>query len=83
MNEQQGKEKNTELYKQAKGQELNNPMINSRDTKDLSALLSHNPSPFIKDLLRQTSYRKIWLGIEKGYRVFFVNDETVAKFSDM
>ena len=31
-------------------------MIYSGDTKDLSALLSHNPSPAIKDLLQ----KKLW-----------------------
>ena len=50
MNEQQGKGKNEELYEQqGKGKALNNPMIYIGDTKDLSALLSHNPSPAIKD----------------------------------
>ena len=52
MNEQQGKGKNQELYEKEKGQQLNNPMIYSGDTKDLSALLSHNPNPAINDLLQ-------------------------------
>ena len=52
LNDQQGIGKNEELYQQPeKGKELNNPMIYSGDTIDLSALLSHNPSPAIKDLL--------------------------------
>ena len=37
---EQGKGKNEELSEQLKGQELNNPMIYSGDTKDLSLLLS-------------------------------------------
>ena len=51
------KEKNDELYEQqVKGQELSNPMSYSGDTKDLFRLLSHNPSPAIKDLLQT----KLW-----------------------
>ena len=34
-------------------------MINSGDSKDLSALLSHNPSPAIKDLLQ----KKLWTNV--------------------
>ena len=61
MNEQQGKGKNEELYEQPeKGKELNNPMIYSNDTKELSALLSHNPSPAIKDLLQ----KMLWTNID-------------------
>ena len=56
LNEQQGKGKNEELSEQGKCQELNNPMIYSGDNKDLFALLSHNPSPAIKDLLQ----KKLW-----------------------
>ena len=56
LNDQQGKGKNDKLDEQGKGKELNNPMIYSGDTKDLSALLSHNPSPAIKDLLQ----KKLW-----------------------
>ena len=56
LNEQHGKGKNEELYEQqeqqGKSKELNNSMIYSGDTKDLSALLSHNPSP-IKDYLQK------------------------------
>ena len=49
---QQRKEKNKDMYEQqGKGQELNNRMIYSGDTKNLSALLSYNPSFAIKDLL--------------------------------
>ena len=44
-----------------KRKELNNPIIYSGDTKDLSVLLSHNPSPVIKDLL-QKSYGQKWFG---------------------
>ena len=63
LNKQQGTGRNKELYEQQGGllnspprvkyQDLNNPMIYSGDTKDLSALLSHNPSPAIKDLLQK------------------------------
>ena len=56
LNEQQGKGKNEELDDQGTGKELNNPMIYSNDTKDLSALLSHNPSSVIKNLLQ----KKVW-----------------------
>ena len=60
LNELQGKGKNEELYEALeKGKELNNPMIYSGDTKDLSALLSHNPSPAINDLLQ----KKLWTNI--------------------
>ena len=38
---------------QGKNQELNNPMIYSEDTKDLSVLLSHNLSPAFKKLLQK------------------------------
>ena len=65
MNEQQGKGKNEELYEQqgllnsplnVKNNKLNNPMIYSGDTIDLSALLSYNPNHAIKDLLQ----KKLW-----------------------
>ena len=39
-------------------------MINSEDTKDLSALLSHNPSPIIKDLLQKKVMDKYGLGLK-------------------
>ena len=45
--------------------ELNNPMIYSGDTKDLFALLSHNPSPAIKDLLHKKVMDKYGLGLKK------------------
>ena len=46
---------------------INNPMISSdkvqasysNDTKDLSALLSKNPNPAIKELLQQ----KLWINM--------------------
>ena len=78
MNEQQGKGKNEELYEQqVKGKELNNPMIYSGDTNDLSALLSHNFSPAIKDLLQNKVIDKYGLGLKKDTE-FIVDDETVA-----
>ena len=50
LNKHQGKRKKEELYELLlKYKELNNPMIYSGYTKDLSALLSHNPSPAFKD----------------------------------
>ena len=60
--EQQGKGRNEELYEQQeKFEELNNPMIYSGDTKDLSALLSHNCSSAIKDLLHKTLWTNmVW-----------------------
>ena len=57
-------------------------MIYSGDTKDISALLSHNPSPAIKDLLQKKVMDKYGLGLKKDTE-FVVNDETVARFSDM
>ena len=50
LNKHQGKRKKEELYELLlKYKELNNTMIYSGYTKDLSALLSHNPSPAFKD----------------------------------
>ena len=69
LNEQQGKGKTEELYEQGKIIELNDLMIYNVDTKDLSALLSHNPCSAIKDLLQKTSYGQIWFGIKKRYRI--------------
>ena len=66
LNKQHDKGKNEELYEQqGKGQELNDPMIYSGDNKDLSALLSHNPSPAIKDLLQKTVMDKYGMGLTK------------------
>ena len=81
--EQQGKRKNDELYEQqAKGKKLNNPMIYSGDTTDLFTLLSHNPSPAIKDLLQKEVIDKYGLGLKKDTE-FVVNDETVAQYSNI
>ena len=82
MNDQQGKGKNEELSEQVKGQELNNPMIYSGDTKDLFALLSHNPSPAIKDLLQKKVMDKYGMGLNKDTE-FVVDDETVARYSNI
>ena len=83
LRQQQGTKQNKELYdQQGKGQELNNLMINSEDTKDLSALLSHNPSPIIKDLLQKKVMDKYGLGLKQDTD-FVVNNEIVAKFLDM
>ena len=43
---------------------INNPMIYSGDTKDLSALLSKNPNPAIKELLQKTVMDKYGLGLK-------------------
>ena len=43
-------------------------MIYSGATKNLSALLSHNPIPAINDLL-QTNVMDKWFGIKQRYRV--------------
>ena len=61
---------------------INNPMIYSGDTKDLSALLSKNPNPAIKELLQKKVMDKYGLGL-KNDTEFVVNDETVARFKDM
>ena len=61
---------------------INNQMIFSGDTKDLSLLLSKNPNPAIKDLLQKKVMEKYGLGIKKDTE-FVVNDETTARFSDM
>ena len=82
MNEKQGKGKNEELSEQVKGQELNNSMIYSGDTKDLSALLFHNPSPAIKDLLQKNVMDKYGMGFKKDTE-FVVDDETVARYSNI
>ena len=54
-------------------------MIYSGDTKDLSALLSHNPSPAITDLLQKKVINKYGLGLKKDTE-FVVDDETVARY---
>ena len=82
FNEQQGKGKNEELSEQVKGQELNNPMIYSGDTKDLSALSSHNPSPAIKDLLQKKFMDKYGMKLQKDTE-FVVDDETVSRYSNI
>ena len=89
MNEQQGKEKeqNNELHNSlsdmtiTKNKKINNPMIYSGDTKDLSALLSKNSSPALKELLNKKVMDKYGLGKENTSEPFVVNDETVARFS--
>ena len=82
MNEQQGKGKNEDVSEQGKGQELNNPMIYCGGTKDLSALLYHNPSPAIKDLLQKKVMDKYGLGLKQDTE-FVVDDETVARYSNI
>ena len=82
MNEKQGKGKNEELSEQVKGQELNNSMIYSGDTKDLSALSFHNRSPAIKDLLQKNVMDKYRMGFKKDTE-FVVDDETVARYSNI
>ena len=57
-------------------------MIYSGDTKDLSALLSRNLSPAIKNLWLTTVISKYNLGL-KTNTDFVGNDEIVARFSDM
>ena len=79
MNEQQRKGKNEELYElQKNGKELNNQMIYSGDTKDLSALLFYNPSFAIKDL-SQKSYGQIWFRMKKNTE-FVVDNTTCSIF---
>ena len=83
MNEQQGKGKDKELYEQPeKDQELNNPMIYSGDTKDLSALLFHNPSPASKDLLKINVMDKYGLGLKTDIECV-IDDEPVARYSNI
>ena len=80
MNDQQGKGKiDNELHNSlsdmtiTEDKKINNPMISSDkvqasysgDTKDLSALLSTNPNPAIKELLQQKVINKYGLGIKK------------------
>ena len=55
-------------------------MIYSGDTKDLSALLSKNPSAAIKDLLHKTVMDRYGLG-KNTSEPFVVNDETIARLS--
>ena len=71
MNEQQGKGKDNELHNSfsnmtmssdkiqssSNNTKINNPMIYSGDNKDLSALLSKNPSPALKELLNKQNLR--------------------------
>ena len=91
MNEQQGgllsdqrSDRSTTVNSllNVKGQELNNRMIYSGDTKDLSALLSHNSSPAIKDLLQKKVIDKYGLGL-KNDTEFVVDDETIARYSNI
>ena len=92
MNEQQGKGKENELHNSLSDMTIsdrsmiddkkNDPMIYSGITKDLSALLSENPNPPIKELMHKKVMDKYGLGI-KTDTDFVVNDETVARFSDM
>ena len=55
-------------------------MIYSNDTKDLSTLLSHNPS--IKDLLQQKVMDKYGMGL-KNDTEFVVEGKTVARYSNI
>ena len=82
LNELQGNGQTEELYDQGKGQELNNQIIYSGDTKDLSALLSHNPSPAIKDSLQKKVMDKYGLGLIKDTE-FVLDDETAAQYSNI
>ena len=73
MNEQQVKGKDNELLNSLsdmiissdknqvslEDKKINNPIIYSGDTKDLTALLSKNPSPAIKELLQ----KKLWINM--------------------
>ena len=71
MNEQQGKGKENELHNSLSDmsifddKKINNSMIYSKDTKDLSALLSKNSSPAIKELLQKKVMDRS--GLEKKY----------------
>ena len=66
LTRQPGKKRTVELDEQhGKGKELNNPMIYSEDTKDSSALLSHNSNPAIKDLLQKTVMDKYGYGLKR------------------
>ena len=92
MNEQQDEGRNEELYEQQKGllnsppsvkcQDLNNLIIYSGDTKGLCALLSHNPSPAITDLLQKNVMDKYGSGL-KNDTEFVVDDETVTRYSNI
>ena len=57
-------------------------MIYCRDTKDLSELLSHNPSPAIKDILQNKVMDKYGMGLKKDTE-FVVDDETVGRYSNL
>ena len=56
-------------------------MIYSGDTKDLSALLSHNPSLVNKDLLQNKVLDENGLGFKKD--TDFVVNETLAQYSNI
>ena len=64
-------------------EKVNNPIIYSGDTKDISLLLSKNPNPAIKELLQQKAMEKYGLGKENATEPFVVNDETVARYSNI
>ena len=99
LNEQQGKEKieaSLEPQQSIKPyralsverniieeEKVNNPLIYSGDTKDLSLLLSKNPNPAIKELLQQKAMEKYGVGQENATEPFVVNDETVARYSNI
>ena len=75
MNEQQGKGKDNELHNSlsdmtissnkvqasSDDKKINNSMIYSGDTKDLSALLSKNPNPAINELLQKK--KQLWINM--------------------
>ena len=71
MNEQQGKGKHNELHNSfsdmtiSEDKTINNPMIYSGDTKDLSSLLSKNLNPAIKELLQIKVIYKYGLGLKQ------------------
>ena len=57
-------------------------MIYNRDTKDLSALLFHNPNPAIKYLLQKQVMDKYGFGL-KNDTEFVVDDKIVARYSNI
>ena len=95
IDEQQGKGKSNELHNSlsdltissdkilasTEDKKINNPMIYSGDTKNLSALLSTNPNPAMKELIHKKVMDKYGLGKENTSEPFVVNDETIARLS--
>ena len=54
----------------------------SGDTKDLFALLCHNSSPAIKDLLQKIVMDKYGMGLKMDTE-FVLDNETVARYSNI